>query len=317
MDLLANANVDAPQGLHDGLDGAPRVLVLIHERALPLGEILRGHGPVKGPQHACPRKVQAPSRVARIRCELQTLDTKPSSLNPTRSKFLRMRARSQALHSPAGRDAATRGIGRGRMYWGANPGPGRPPGRDGHRAVRPPEPPSGRQNGGSAERNDYHAATGPSTIARARFALSPPPLIHACVGGNHLHGAADIQRGCSGDGPLWGDPQMLQLQMLQMQRMGQLMTLFAQTQQQNWDMAMPNMQNMQHMYPGMGMPSMQNMQNMQHMYPREGEREGERERERERDRESRRARGGDAGGYRRDNHGQKVNGPSRRNVEIK
>ena len=41
---------------------------------------------------------------------------------------------------------------------GPNPGPGRPPGRDGHRAVRPPEPPSGRQNGGSAERNDYHAA---------------------------------------------------------------------------------------------------------------------------------------------------------------
>ena len=40
---------------------------------------------------------------------------------------------------------------------GANPGPGRPPGRDGHRAVRPPEPPCG-PNGGSAVRNDYHAA---------------------------------------------------------------------------------------------------------------------------------------------------------------
>ena len=70
VDLLANADIDAPQGLHDGLDGAPRVLVLIHERALPLGEILRGHGPVKGPQHACPRKVQAPCRVARVRGEL-------------------------------------------------------------------------------------------------------------------------------------------------------------------------------------------------------------------------------------------------------
>ena len=31
-------------------------------------------------------------------------------------------------------------------------------GRDGHRAVRPPEPPSGRPNGGGAERSDYHAA---------------------------------------------------------------------------------------------------------------------------------------------------------------
>ena len=30
--------------------------------------------------------------------------------------------------------------------------------RDGHRAVRPPEPPSGRPNGGGAERSDYHAA---------------------------------------------------------------------------------------------------------------------------------------------------------------
>jgi hypothetical protein len=61
-------------------------------------------------------------------------------------------------------------------------------GLDGHRAVRPPEPPFGCPNGGSAVRNDYHAA------------------------------------------------QMLQLQMLQMQRMGQLMTQFAQTQQQIWDM---------------------------------------------------------------------------------
>jgi hypothetical protein len=83
------------------------------------------------------------------------------------------------------------------------------PGRDGHRAVRPPElpqePPFGR---GSAERNDYHAA------------------------------------------------HMLQLQMLQMRRIGQLMTHFSQTQQQIWDMGSRN---------GMGMPSMQNMQNMQHM----------------------------------------------------
>jgi len=79
---------------------------------------------------------------------------------------------------------------------------------------------------------------------------------------------------------------------------------------------MPSMQNMQHRYPGMGMPSMQNMQNMQHRYPGEGKRERERERERERDRESRRVRGGDAGGYQRDHQGQKVNGPSRRNVEI-
>ena len=79
---------------------------------------------------------------------------------------------------------------------------------------------------------------------------------------------------------------------------------------------MPSMQNMQHRYPGMGMPSMQNMQNMQNRYPGEGEREGERERERDQTRESRTVRGGDAGGYRRDNQGQKVNGPSRRNVEI-
>ena len=78
---------------------------------------------------------------------------------------------------------------------------------------------------------------------------------------------------------------------------------------------MPSMQNMQHRYPGMGMPSMQNMQNMQNRYPGEGEREGERERDQTR--ESRTVRGGDAGGYRRDNQGQKVNGPSRRNVEIK
>ena len=77
---------------------------------------------------------------------------------------------------------------------------------------------------------------------------------------------------------------------------------------------MPSMQNMQHRYPGMGMPSMQNMQNMQNRYPGEGEREGERERDQTR--ESRTVRGGDAGGYRRDNQGQKVNGPSRRNVEI-
>jgi len=74
------------------------------------------------------------------------------------------------------------------------------------------------------------------------------------------------------------------------------------------------MQNMQHRYPGMGMPSMQNMQNMQNRYPGEGERGGERERDQTR--ESRTVRGGDAGGYRRDNQGQKVNGPSRRNVEI-
>ena len=120
---------------------------------------------------------------------------------------------------------------------GAYPGPGRPPGLDGHRAVRPPEPPCGRPNGGSAVRNDYHAA------------------------------------------------QMLQLQMLQMQRMGQRMTQFAQTQQQIWDMGSRN---------GMGMPSMQNMQNMQHRYPGEGEREREREREMKRDRESRGVRGGDA-----------------------
>jgi hypothetical protein len=66
----------------------------------------------------------------------------------------------------------------------------------------------------------------------------------------------------------------------------------------------------------MGMPSMQDMQNMQHRYPGEGGRERERERERERDRESRRVRGGDAGGYQRDNQGQKVNAPSRRDVEI-
>jgi hypothetical protein len=62
-----------------------------------------------------------------------------------------------------------------------------------------------------------------------------------------------------------------------------------------------------------GMPS---MQNMQHRYPGEGERERERERERDRDLESRRVRGGDADGYRRDNQGQKVNGPSRLNVDI-
>jgi hypothetical protein len=49
---------------------------------------------------------------------------------------------------------------------------------------------------------------------------------------------------------------MLQLQMLQMRRIGQLMTHFSQTQQQIWDMGSRN---------GMGMPSMQNMQNMQHM----------------------------------------------------
>ena len=58
------------------------------------------------------------------------------------------------------------------------------------------------------------------------------------------------------------------------------------------------------------------MQNMQHRYPGEGERERERERERDRDLESRRVRGGDADGYRRDNQGQKVNGPSRLNVDI-
>jgi len=67
---------------------------------------------------------------------------------------------------------------------------------------------------------------------------------------------------------------------------------------------------------GMGMPFMQNMQNMQHRYPGEGKREREREREMERDRERRRVRGGDAGGYQRDNQGQKVNGQSRGNVEI-
>jgi hypothetical protein len=83
-----------------------------------------------------------------------------------------------------------------------------PPGRDGHRAVRPPEPTYGRRTrnrrpaAGSAERNDYHAA------------------------------------------------HTLQLQMLQM---GQLMTQFPQTQQQNWDMGSRN---------GMGMPSLQNMQHM-------------------------------------------------------
>ena len=86
---------------------------------------------------------------------------------------------------------------------------------------------------------------------------------------------------------------MLQLQMLQMQQqcmMGQLMQQLAQTQQQNWDMGSRN---------GMGMPSIQNMQH-QHRYPGEGRRE----------------RGCDAGGYRRDNHGRQVQGPSKRNVEI-
>jgi hypothetical protein len=86
--------------------------------------------------------------------------------------------------------------------------------------------------------------------------------------------------------------QMLQLQILQMQRMGQLMRQFVQTQQQNWDMGSMN---------GMGLPSMQNTQLMQHRYPGEGERE--------RDMKGTglgRAggmRGGDAGGYRRDNCG--------------
>ena len=72
------------------------------------------------------------------------------------------------------------------------------------------------------------------------------------------------------------------------------------------------------------------MQNMQHRYQGERERErerdvirerergGERERERERGRIRERGgmRGGDIGGYRRDNHGQKVQGPSKRNLEI-
>ncbi len=150
------------------------------------------------------------------------------------------------------------------MYPSANPDPGRPSGRDGHRAVRPPEPPSGRPNGGGAERSDYHAAQ----------------MLQL---------------------------QMLQLQMLQMQRMWQLMRQFAQTQQQNWDMGSRN---------GMGLPSMQNTQLMQHRYPGEGERERERERERDLTRESRGVRGGDAGGYRRDNYGKNAQGPSRRNVEI-
>jgi hypothetical protein len=84
----------------------------------------------------------------------------------------------------------------------------------------------------------------------------------------------------------------------------------------------------------MGMGGMQNMQNMQHRYPGEREREGERERdvtkeresenesesERERDRTRERAgvRGGDIGGYRGHNHwhGQQVQGPAKRNVEI-
>jgi len=83
---------------------------------------------------------------------------------------------------------------------------------------------------------------------------------------------------------------------------------------------------------GMDMGGMQNIQNMQHRYPGEREREWERERdvtsererkreresarERDRSRESGGVRGGDIGGYRRDNHGQKVQGPSKRNVEI-
>jgi hypothetical protein len=91
---------------------------------------------------------------------------------------------------------------------------------------------------------------------------------------------------------------------------------------------------------GMGMGVMQNVQNMQHRYQgerererereserdvtreRERERKREREREREREMETGRTRerggvrGGDIGGYRRDNHGQKVQGPSKRNVEI-
>ena len=46
-------------------------------------------------------------------------------------------------------------------------------------------------------------------------------------------------------------------------------------------------------------------------------RESESARESDRTWESRRVRGGDAGGYQRDNRGQKVDGPSRRNVEIK
>ena len=73
--------------------------------------------------------------------------------------------------------------------------------------------------------------------------------------------------------------------------MWQLMQQFAQTQQQNWDM---------------GMPSMQNMQNMQHRCP--GEWERERESAKDWTRESRGMRGGDAGGYRREKHGEKEPG---------
>jgi hypothetical protein len=76
---------------------------------------------------------------------------------------------------------------------------------------------------------------------------------------------------------------------------------FAQTQQQNWGMGSMN---------EMSMGDMQNMQHMQHRYP--GERERERGRERDRTRDSGGVRGGDIDGYRRDNHGQKKQGPSRR-----
>ncbi len=77
-------------------------------------------------------------------------------------------------------------------------------------------------------------------------------------------------------------------------------------------MGMGGMQNMSYM---------QNMQHMQHRSPGEREREerekegGEREGEGEGP-DSESGRGGDIGGYRWDNHGQKVQGPSKRNVEI-
>ena len=97
----------------------------------------------------------------------------------------------------------------------------------------------------------------------------------------------------------------------QVPQLGQLMQHFAQTQQQNLGMVSMNGMGRSGMITGM-----QNVQNMQHRYPWERERERERQREKARTRDSGGMEGGDIGGYRRDNHGQNVQGSSKRTIEI-
>jgi hypothetical protein len=86
---------------------------------------------------------------------------------------------------------------------------------------------------------------------------------------------------------------------------------FALTQQQNWGMGSTNGMGMRGMVTGM-----QNMQNiMATQVPRgEGEGEGEGEGPNSGERGVR-GPGGDICEYLRDNHGQKVQGPSKRNVD--